>query len=118
MDERKKDLAKRFFTLLYLFLTRKYERVELVFIRHTDEAQEVDEGHVLLRYAERGTVVYSALELMQQICAARYPRSEWNICWPRPRMATHSAPIRPERAVSARAPAAAGTLLCLHRMPG
>ena len=33
MDERKKDLAKRFFTLLYLFLTRKYERVELIFIR-------------------------------------------------------------------------------------
>ena len=26
MDEDKKDLAKRFFTLLYLFLTRKYER--------------------------------------------------------------------------------------------
>jgi uncharacterized protein len=79
MDERKKDLAKRFFTLLYLFLTRKYERVELVFIRHTDEAQEVDEDTFFYDTQSGGTVVYSALELMQQICEARYHRSEWNI---------------------------------------
>ena len=43
MDEMKKDLAKRFFALLYLFLTRKYQQVDLVFIRHTDDAEEVDE---------------------------------------------------------------------------
>jgi len=79
MDERKKDLAKRFFTLLYLFLTRKYERVELVFIRHTDEAQEVDEDTFFYDTQSGGTVVYSALELMHQICEARYQRSEWNI---------------------------------------
>ena len=79
MDEHKKDLAKRFFTLLYLFLTRKYERVELVFIRHTDEAQEVDEDTFFYDTQSGGTVVFSALELMQQICAARYPKSEWNI---------------------------------------
>src|SRR5262249_15354166 len=79
MDERKKDLAKRFFTLLYLFLTRKYERVELVFIRHTDEAQEVDEDTFFYDTQSGGTVVYSALELMHQICEARYHRSEWNI---------------------------------------
>jgi hypothetical protein len=79
MDERKKDLAKRFFTLLYLFLTRKYERVELVFIRHTDEAQEVDEDTFFYDTQSGGTVVYSALELMQQICEARYQKSEWNI---------------------------------------
>src|SRR5262245_17303654 len=79
MDERKKDLAKRFFTLLYLFLTRKYERVELVFIRHTDEAQEVDEDTFFYDTQSGGTVVFSALELMHQICEARYHRSEWNI---------------------------------------
>jgi hypothetical protein len=79
MDERKKDLAKRFFTLLYLFLTRKYERVELVFIRHTDEAQEVDEDTFFYDTQSGGTVVYSALELMHKICEARYHRSEWNI---------------------------------------
>jgi uncharacterized sporulation protein YeaH/YhbH (DUF444 family) len=79
MDERKKDLAKRFFTLLYLFLTRKYERVELVFIRHTDEAEEVDEDTFFYDQRSGGTVVLSALELMKKIASERYPRSEWNI---------------------------------------
>ena len=79
MDEHKKDLAKRFFTLLYLFLTRKYERVDLVFIRHTDEAEEVDENTFFHDPRSGGTVVLSALELMKTICAARYPTSEWNI---------------------------------------
>jgi uncharacterized sporulation protein YeaH/YhbH (DUF444 family) len=79
MDERKKDLAKRFFTLLYLFLTRKYERVELVFIRHTDEAEEVDEDTFFYDQRSGGTVVLSALELMKVVVAARYPVNEWNI---------------------------------------
>ena len=43
MTEHMKDLAKRFFMLLHVFLTRRYKRVEIVFIRHTDKAQEVDE---------------------------------------------------------------------------
>ena len=79
MDEQKKDLAKRFFTLLYLFLTRKYEHVELVFIRHTDEAEEVDENTFFYDKRSGGTVVLSALELMKTIAALRYPRADWNI---------------------------------------
>lgn len=79
MDERKKDLAKRFFTLLYLFLTRKYERVELVFIRHTDEAEEVDEDTFFYDPRSGGTVVLSALELMKAVVAARFPLADWNI---------------------------------------
>ena len=79
MDERKKDLAKRFFTLLYLFLTRKYERVELVFIRHTDEAEEVDEDTFFYDQRSGGTVVLSALELMQKVMSERYRLSEWNV---------------------------------------
>jgi hypothetical protein len=43
MTEDMKDLAKRFYVLLYLFLQRRYKHVELVFIRHTHEAAEVDE---------------------------------------------------------------------------
>ncbi|MGD9835427.1 MAG: YeaH/YhbH family protein, partial [Piscinibacter sp.] len=43
MDEARKDLAKRFFILLYLFLTRHYEKIDIVFIRHHTQAQEVDE---------------------------------------------------------------------------
>ena len=63
MDEAKKDLAKRFFTLLYMFLTRKYEKVDLVFIRHTDDAEEVDEETFFHDPRAGGTVVFSALEL-------------------------------------------------------
>lgn len=79
MDERKKDMAKRFYTLLYLFLTRKYEHVETVFVRHTDDAEEVDEKAFFHDPKTGGTVVYSALKLMQEIIAARYPPSAWNI---------------------------------------
>ncbi|MPZ42288.1 MAG: DUF444 family protein [Betaproteobacteria bacterium] len=79
MDEAKKDLAKRFFTLLYLFLTRKYERVELVFIRHTDNAEEVDEKTFFHDRKSGGTVVLSALQLMAEIVEARYASGGWNI---------------------------------------
>jgi uncharacterized sporulation protein YeaH/YhbH (DUF444 family) len=78
MDEFKKDLAKRFFTLLYLFLTRKYEHVELVFIRHTGDAEEVDEQTFFYDTRSGGTVVLSALQLMAAIMRARYS-SGWNI---------------------------------------
>lgn len=79
MTEDKKDLAKRFFTLLYLFLSRKYERVELVFIRHTDNAQEVDEQTFFYGTQSGGTVVLSALKLMAEIVQARYDPATWNI---------------------------------------
>ena len=79
MSEDKKDLAKRFFTLLYLFLSRKYKRVELVFIRHTDNAQEVEEDAFFHDTQSGGTVVLSALKLMHEIVVARYPTEEWNI---------------------------------------
>jgi uncharacterized protein len=79
MTEEKKDLAKRFFTLLYLFLTRKYEKVELVFIRHTDDAQEVDEDTFFHDTRSGGTVVLSALKLMQEILVERYPGDSWNV---------------------------------------
>lgn len=79
MTEDKKDLAKRFFTLLYLFLSRKYDKVELVFIRHTDDAQEVDEDTFFHDPKSGGTVVLSALKLMLEIVEARYPSGQWNI---------------------------------------
>jgi uncharacterized sporulation protein YeaH/YhbH (DUF444 family) len=78
MDENKKDLAKRFFTLLYLFLTRKYQEVELVFVRHTDDAEEVDEDTFFHDTRSGGTVVLSALELAEKIRAERYA-SGWNV---------------------------------------
>ena len=79
MDEHRKDLAKRFYTLLHLFLSRKYERVDLVFIRHTDDADEVDEQTFFNDRKTGGTVVLSALTLMREIIERRYPSSQWNI---------------------------------------
>lgn len=79
MNEQRKDLAKRFYTLLHLFLSRKYERVEIVFIRHTDDADEVDEQTFFNDRKTGGTVVYSALELMREVIAARYPSDQWNV---------------------------------------
>ncbi len=79
MDEKRKDLAKRFFTLLYLFLTRKYKKVDLVFIRHTDQAQEVDEDTFFNGTQAGSTKVLSALSKMSEIVEARYPASRYNI---------------------------------------
>jgi uncharacterized sporulation protein YeaH/YhbH (DUF444 family) len=79
MDETRKDLAKRFFTLLYLFLTRKYKKVDLVFIRHTDQAQEVDEDTFFNGTQAGSTKVLSALAKMNEIIDSRYPASHYNI---------------------------------------
>lgn len=79
MGEREKDLAKRFFILLHLFLKRKYERVDVVFIRHTHEAKEVDEHEFFYGRETGGTVVSSALEQMIEIRDKRYSPAEWNI---------------------------------------
>jgi len=79
MDEKRKNIAKRFFMLLYLFLTRNYERIEVVFIRHHTVAKEVDEDDFFTSRESGGTVVSSALYLMHEIIQARYPTADWNI---------------------------------------
>ena len=79
MDQRTKDIAKRFFILLYLFLQRNYEKTEVVFIRHHSTAKEVDEEEFFYSRETGGTVVSSALKLTQEIIDERYPVSEWNI---------------------------------------
>ncbi len=79
MDEGRKELSKRFFILLYLFLTRHYEKIDIVFIRHHTQAQEVTEDEFFHARETGGTVVSSALVLMDQIVRARYAPSEWNI---------------------------------------
>lgn len=79
MDQRTKDIAKRFFILLYLFLQRNYEKTEVVFIRHHSTAKEVDEEEFFYSRETGGTVVSSALRLMHEIIEERYPISEWNL---------------------------------------
>jgi uncharacterized sporulation protein YeaH/YhbH (DUF444 family) len=79
MDQMKKETAKRFFILLYLFLTRAYEKIEVVFIRHHTAAAEVDENEFFNSRESGGTVVSSALHLLNKILDERYPSSDWNV---------------------------------------
>ncbi|MEP7350419.1 MAG: YeaH/YhbH family protein [Sphingorhabdus sp.] len=79
MSEHMKDLAKRFFALLHLFLTRSYRYVEVVFIHHTDRAAEVDEETFFYSTVSGGTLVSSALDKLLEVVAARYRVDDWNI---------------------------------------
>ena len=79
MSEHMKDIAKRFFMLLYVFLNKRYKKVDIVFIRHTDEAQEVDEHTFFHSTESGGTRVSSALLETRDIARKRYPRDDWNI---------------------------------------
>lgn len=79
MGAKEKDLAKRFFLLLFLFLRKHYEKVEIVFIRHHTTAKEVDEEEFFYGKENGGTVVSTALELMVDIQQKRFPASGWNI---------------------------------------
>jgi len=79
MTEHMKDLAKRFYMLLYVFLKRRYRHVEIVFIRHTDRAEEVDEETFFHGPASGGTLVSSALQAMHDIVRSRFRPADWNI---------------------------------------
>jgi len=79
MSQDIKDLAKRFFILLHLFLKRNYQKIDVVFIRHHTAASEVDEEEFFYSRETGGTVVSSALTMMEEIIRDRYPTSDWNI---------------------------------------
>ncbi|MDO6499613.1 YeaH/YhbH family protein [Photobacterium sanguinicancri] len=79
MDQATKDIAKRFYILLYLFLNRTYKNVDVVFIRHHTQAKEVDEHEFFYSQETGGTIVSSALRMMDDIIKKRYPPGEWNV---------------------------------------
>lgn len=79
MDQATKDMAKRFYILLYLFLSRSYKNVEVVYIRHHTQAKEVDEQEFFYSQETGGTIVSSAVKLMYEIVQERYNPVEWNI---------------------------------------
>ena len=79
MDEPKKDMAKRFFILLYLFLTKNYDKIDLVFIRHHTSAKIVDEHDFFYSRETGGTVVSSALEVLSKSIRTKYTPDLWNI---------------------------------------
>ena len=79
MTEQLKDLAKQFFMLLHVFLTRHYREVDIVFVRHTTEAAEVDEETFFRGTETGGTVISTAFQKMMEIVKDRYPVADWNI---------------------------------------
>ena len=74
-----KDMAKRFYILLYLFLSRTYKNVDVVYIRHHTQAKEVDEQEFFYSQETGGTIVSSALKLMDEVIQERYDPAQWNI---------------------------------------
>ena len=79
MTQDHKDLAKRFFMLLNLFVSRKYKRVDCVFIRHHILATECDEHDFFNNKENGGTIVSSAFKLAKEIIDDRYSPNEWNL---------------------------------------
>ncbi|MGO3445523.1 MAG: YeaH/YhbH family protein [Pseudoalteromonas distincta] len=79
MDQATKDMAKRFYILLYQFLTRSYKDIEVVYIRHHTQAKEVDEQEFFYSQETGGTIVSSALKLMDEIIKERYNSEQWNV---------------------------------------
>ena len=79
MGEVEKEIAKRFYLLLYLFLQRKYTKVDIIFVRHTEHAKECDEDEFFNSQESGGTVISTGLELVNNIIEERYPLDAWNI---------------------------------------
>lgn len=79
MDQATKDMAKRFYILLYLFLTRTYKTIDVVYIRHHTQAKEVDEHEFFYSQETGGTIASSALQLMIEVIEQRYSSNDWNI---------------------------------------
>lgn len=79
MGQNEKDTAKRFFLLLYLFLQRKYQKVDIVFVRHTTDAAECTEHEFFYGQETGGTLVSSGVKEVNNIIDDRYPLDAWNI---------------------------------------
>jgi uncharacterized protein len=79
MDTMKKYLARSFFFLLYQFICTKYRNVEIVFIAHHTEANEVTEDEFFHKGESGGTFISSGYTKALEIVQARYHPSLWNI---------------------------------------
>jgi hypothetical protein len=79
MDTMKKYLARSFFFLLYQFITTRYRNVEIVFIGHHTEANEVTEEEFFHKGESGGTFISSGYLKALEIIQERYHPSLWNI---------------------------------------
>src|SRR5438132_393806 len=79
MDTMKKYLVRSFFFLLYQFICTKYRNVEIVFIAHHTEANEVTEEEFFHKGESGGTFISSGYVKALEIIQARYHPSLWNV---------------------------------------
>lgn len=79
MGEWEKMVAKSFYLLLHLFLRKSYTDVDIVFVSHTTEAQEVTEKEFFYGNRSGGTIMSSGIHMVRDIIDKRYPINEWNI---------------------------------------
>ena len=79
MDTMKKYLARSFFFLLYQFISTRYQNVEIVFIAHHTEAQEVSEGEFFHKGESGGTMISSGYNKALEIIEQRYHPALWNV---------------------------------------
>lgn len=78
MTQDKKFLARSFCFLMYQFIRTKYENVEVVFVTHDVDAQEVNEQDFFAKGTYGGTAASSGLSLVNEIIEERYHPSAWN----------------------------------------
>lgn len=79
MDTMKRYLARSFFFLLYQFISTRYRNVEIVFIAHHTEANEVTEEEFFHKGESGGTFISSGYQKALDIIAERYHPSLWNL---------------------------------------
>jgi uncharacterized protein len=79
MDTMKKYLARSFFFILYQFICTRYQNVEIVFIAHHTEAQEVTEEEFFHKGESGGTFISSGYNKALEIIDARYHPAFWNV---------------------------------------
>lgn len=81
MTEEKKRTARKFFSLQYAFIKRKYPNTQLVFIWHTDDAEECDEETFFTTRVNGGTQISPAIELSHTVIKRDYDANVTNIYW-------------------------------------
>ena len=79
MGDRERRLGKQFFHLLSLFLHRKYQEVDIVFVRHHHEAEECDEETFFSSGSSGSTVVSTAYRTAERVIRDRYASDDWNL---------------------------------------
>lgn len=79
MTTDKKYLARSMLFWMMEFLKKVYDNVEIVFIRHTTQAEVTDEEKFFNESSYGGTLCSSAFEKANYIIDTQYPVSDWNV---------------------------------------